>query len=110
MHDNTSPADPIFVFGFSGGSVSWKSERASSSRFFWSRPVTTGFAADREGYGWKGLLMDLQRRPPAIVALQKEEWRSEEFFMQTPALRAWLDAGYVFDYGTAGFSVWRAKN
>jgi hypothetical protein len=30
--------------------------------------------------------------------------------MQTPALRAWLEAGYDFDYGTPGFSVWRAKN
>jgi hypothetical protein len=35
----------IFVFGFSGGSVGFKSERESASRFFWSRPILIEFAA-----------------------------------------------------------------
>ncbi len=93
----TDPVDPVFVFGFSGGSICWKSERRSSSRFFWSRPILIEFAADRPGYGSAGLLRDLQRAPPAVVALQKEEWRSRDFFMNNSSLRTWLEAGYTLD-------------
>lgn len=106
----TGPADSIFVFGFSGGSVCWKSERRSASRFFWSRPILIEFAADRPGYGSAGLLNDLRRESPAVVALQKEEWRSRDFFMNNEGLRHWLEAGYVLDHETAMFSVWRRKS
>ena len=105
----TSPADPIFVFGFSGGSVCWKSERMSASRFFWSRPVLIEFAADRPGYGSAGLLDDLRRNSPAVVALQNEEWRSRDFFMNNEPLRDWLQSGYRIDHETPMFSVWRRK-
>jgi hypothetical protein len=109
VRQSTTPADPIFVFGFSGGSVCWKSERVSASRFFWSRPVIIEFAVDQPGYGSAGLLSDLRRRPPALVALQKEEWRSQAFFMGNAALRAWLESGYVLDRDTPMFAVWRRK-
>jgi hypothetical protein len=109
VRETTEPGDSIFVFGFSGGSVCWKSERVSSSRFYWSRPVIIGFAADRPGYGPAGLLADLQRRPPVIVALQKEEWRSHDFFMNHEPLRRWLEFGYVIDRETPMFSVWRRR-
>ncbi len=105
----TEPTDPIFIFGFSGGSVCWKSERVSSSRFFWSRPILIEFAADRPGYGPAGLLTDLRRRPPAIVALQHEEWHSRDAFMANEGLRTWLESGYVSDRETPMFSVWRRK-
>jgi hypothetical protein len=107
IRETTAPTDPILVFGFSGGSVSWKAERVSSSRFFWSRPVIIEFAADRPGYGSGGLLKDLQRRPPAVVALQKEEWRSYDFFMNNEPLRNWLQSEYRIDHETPMFSVWR---
>ncbi len=106
----TDPVDPVFVFGFSGGSICWKSERRSSSRFFWSRPILIEFAADRPGYGSAGLLRDLQRAPPAVVALQKEEWRSRDFFMNNSSLRTWLEAGYTLDNETPMFSVWRRRS
>jgi hypothetical protein len=106
---NTTPADPVFVFGFSGGSVGWGSHRASPSRFFWSRPVMTEFAADHPGYGSAGLLADLTRHPPAVVALQKEEWHSYDFFMRNEGLRGWLQAGYIADHETPMFSVWRRR-
>jgi hypothetical protein len=109
VRNTTHPTDFVFVFGFSGGSVGWGSERASSSRFFWSRPVIIEFASDRPGYGSRGLLADLIRRPPAIVALQKEEWRSYDFFMNNDGLRHWLEAGYLVDQETRMFSVWRRK-
>ncbi len=32
------------------------------------------FAAGRPGYGSRGLLADLQRERPAVVALQKQDW------------------------------------
>jgi hypothetical protein len=107
IQQSTTPDDRILVFGFSGGSVSWMSHRASSSRFFWSMPVIREFAAEEPGYGSAGLLEELHRRPPAIVALQHEEWRSSEFFMNHPQLRAWLEAGYRLDHETPMFSVWR---
>jgi hypothetical protein len=109
IRERTSADEPIFVFGFSGGSVCWKSERVSSSRFYWSRPVFIEFAAGVPGYGSMGLLADLQQRPPAIVALQNEEWRSKDFFMNNAALRSWLEAGYALDRETSMFSVWRRK-
>jgi hypothetical protein len=107
VRDTTASSDPILVFGFSGGSVCWKSGRQSASRFYWSRPVLIEFAADQPGYGSAGLLEDLQRRPPAIVALQKEEWRSYDFFMSNDRLRSWLQSGYRIERETPMFSVWR---
>jgi hypothetical protein len=107
--DTTSASDPIFVFGFSGGSVCWKSERVSASRFFWSRPVLIEFAADRPGYGSAGMLEELQRRPPVVLALQNEEWRSRDFFMKNDRLRTWLESGYSLTHETPMFSVWRRK-
>ena len=106
----TGPADPVFVFGFSGGSVCWKSERVSASRFFWSYPVIIEFAAGRPGYGSAGLLDDLRRRSPVVVALQKEQWQSERFFLRRDALRTWLETGYVLDHETPMFAVWRRKS
>jgi hypothetical protein len=109
VRETTAGTEPIFVFGFSGGSVGWKSERRSSSRFFWSRPVLIEFAAEYPGYGSVGLLEDLTLRPPVIVALQKDEWTSREFFMRTDRLESWLLAGYDHQYETPMFSVWRRK-
>jgi len=109
VRDTTAAADPVFVFGFSGGSVCWKSERASSSRFFWSRPVIIEFASERPGYGSTGLMEDLLRRPPSVVALQKEEWRSHDSFMSNDRLRSWLLSEYVKERETPMFSVWRQK-
>jgi hypothetical protein len=103
---NTRTDEPIYIFGFSGGSVCWKSGRLSASRFYWSRPVFIDFAAEDPGYGAAGLLADLQQRPPALVALQKEEWRSEEHFMNDERLRNWLVASYALEYETPMFSVW----
>ena len=104
---NTSPSEPVFVFGFSGGSVGWKSQRVSSSRFYWSRPVLIEFESGRRGYGSAGLLEDLRQRPPALVALQRDEWKSESFFLGNAALGPWLRANYTLDHETPMFSVWR---
>lgn len=109
VREATAPADRIFVFGFSGGSVSWKSERASASRFYWSRPVIVEFVAEHPGYGTTGLLADLERGRPSIVALQNDEWRSRDFFLATEHLRRWLESGYVMDRETPMFSVWRRR-
>jgi hypothetical protein len=116
--DSTGTEQPIYVFGFASGAVLAGSGRESASRFFWSRPVVLEFAAERAGYGSAGLLADLQRKPPALVALQKHDWGlaeastpdSIQFFMNHPALRAWLEAGYALDYEDAAFAVWRRRN
>jgi hypothetical protein len=110
LREHTRETDPVFVFGFSGGSVGWKSDRVSPSRFFWSRPVLIEFAAGEPGYGSAGLLADLERHPPVVVALQKEQWESAAYFMRQPRLRSWLEGGYVLDRETPMFVVWRRKS
>jgi len=109
LRETTQPADRVFVFGFSGGSVGWKADRQSASRFFWSRPVLIEFAANEPGYGSVGLLADLHRQPPVLVALQKEQWLSATYFLNNAPLRAWLESGYVLDRETPMFSVLRRK-
>jgi hypothetical protein len=109
LRETTRPADPVLVFGFSGGSVCWKSARTSATRFFWSRPVLIEFAADQPGYGSAGLLNELTRKPPVVVALQKEQWESQKFFMSHASLRGWLESRYTLDHDTPMFAVWRRK-
>jgi hypothetical protein len=108
---STASSDRILVFGLAA-SVYVNSGRESASRFFWSRPVVVEFARDRPGYGSAGLLDDLRRSAPALVALQKhwDDPAPEEFFLHTPALRQWLDAGYVLENESAEFSIWRRRN
>jgi hypothetical protein len=118
VRDRTRATDSIYVFGFASGGVHVKSGRPSASRFFWSRPVVLEFEGGRPRYGSAGLLADLQRAQPAIVALQKRDWGlaeanvkdSFEFFVSTPALSTWLTSGYVPDYEDPAFSVWRRRN
>ena len=118
VRELTGPSDRAFVFGFAGGGVLVKSDRQSASRFFWSRPVVLEFEAGRPGYGSAGLLADLTRVPPSVVALQKHDWGlaetttpdSIQFFMNQPQLRGWLEAGYAMDYEDAAFAVWRRKS
>lgn len=110
----TKADDRILVFGFAPA-VYLESHRLSASRFLWSRPVILEFASDREGYGSRGLLADLTRSRPAVVALQKQDWgpmdpNSEAFFLGHPALHAWLSAGYELDRDTPLFSIWRRRS
>jgi hypothetical protein len=110
VRDTTSPDDRIFVFGFSGGSICWKSGRVSASRFFWSRPILIEFGVGRPGYGSAGLLADLQSQAPVVVALQREQWGSQSFFMNNAALRAWLEANYILERDSPMFAVWRRRS
>jgi hypothetical protein len=124
MRETTPAAESVYVFGFSSGAAYVKSDRRSSSRFFWSRPVVIEFARDVPGYGSAGLLADLRRDPPSIVALQKHDWGilaerqegaqveqdSAAFFLHTAPLRDWLETGYKLEQDTPEFSVWRRRS
>jgi len=106
----TQEGDRIYIFGFTCAAYV-RADRASASRFFWSRPVIAGFEADRPGYGVAGLLGELQRNAPALVALQRKDWApdvtdSAEFFMRTQPLAGWLQANYVRTDGPEAFDVW----
>jgi hypothetical protein len=110
IRGRTQPEDTIYVFGFTCA-VYVDTDRESASRFFWSRPVIAGFNAGGPGYGADGLLADLQRRAPAIVALQRKDWApdvadSADFFMSTPELAGWLRAHYEHSGGPEEFDVW----
>jgi hypothetical protein len=114
MRSHSAPPDPVYVFGFSGGAYVG-ADRTSASRFFWSRPVIVGFNADRPGYGVSGLLDDLRRTPPVIVALQRRDWSpdvddSAHFFMATPPLADWLRGSYDHVNGPEGFDVWMRRD
>jgi hypothetical protein len=109
----TRPDDRVYVFGFAPA-VYLDSGRLSPSRFFWSRPVVIEFASDHASYGSAGVLRDLTAAPPAIVALQKQDWapgdpNSMTFFLDTPRLGNWLLANYVVEQDTPFFQVWRRR-
>ena len=94
-----SPTDRVYVFGFTCAAYV-DAERASASRFFWSRPVIVGFNDGRPGYGVEGLLADLNVNRPAVVALQQRDWApdvddSAAFFMTTPRSPAGCAPHYV---------------
>ena len=110
VRGRTQPLDRIYVFGFTCAAYV-DANRASASRFFWSRPVIVNFKAGTSGYGVDGLLADLNQRSPALIALQRRDWApdvtdSAEFFMSTPALASWLRSNYVPASGPAAFDVW----
>lgn len=117
INELSAAEDRAYVFGFAGGGVLVQARRQSASRFFWSRPVVLEFESQRPGYGSAGLLADLNRNTPTVVALQKHDWGlaelttpdSADFFMNQPQLRNWLEGGYTFDYEDAAFVVWRRK-
>jgi len=113
MQSHSTPVDTVYVFGFSSAAYV-RAGRASASRFFWSRPVIVGFNEGRPGYGVAGLLEDLRRSNPAIVALQQRDWYpdvddSAHFFMTTAALATWLRDSYQPSTGPEGFDIWMKK-
>lgn len=112
VSETTQSDDSILIFGFSAG-VYLEADRRSASRFYWSRPVAVGFEQDRAGFGSSGLLADLERDPPALIALQRHWGAGDpdpiDFFLGDPMLRGWLEAGYVPDREMPEFSVWRRR-
>lgn len=111
VRELTRPGDRIFVFGLAAN-VYLDADRPSASRFFWSWPIMVEFAQDEPGYGSPGLLRDLRRSGPAVVALQKH-WGDPgpmQFFMNTPALRSWLEEDYELDAEAGEFVVWRRRS
>jgi len=111
VRETTGPNDTILVFGLAAN-VYVNAPRESASRFFWSRPVVVEFGRGLPGYGSEGLLGDLQRTRPALVALQKH-WGDDppfEFFMNNQLLRAWLETGYQIESDADEFVVWRRRS
>ena len=110
LRTHSADSDRVYVFGFSC-SAYVDAGRASASRFFWSRPVIVGFNANRPGYGAAGVLDELTRHNPAVVALQRKDWApdvadSAEYFMATPILAGWLESHYTRADGPEAFDVW----
>lgn len=87
------------VLGFSPGALV-RANRASATRFFWSRPLVVAFGEGWPGYGVPGLLDELRRHRPALVVLQRRDWDpdtidSATWFMGRPSLVRWLNDGYA---------------
>jgi hypothetical protein len=114
LRDRTSPDDRVLVLGFSPGALV-QSHRRSASRFFWSRPLLVGFNDGHNGYGDEGLLAELRRHRPAVVALQQRDWPVEgidsaTWFSRHLRLDAWLSDGYRLERDTGTFFVWSRKD
>jgi hypothetical protein len=114
LRAHSAPTDRVYVFGFTCAAYV-EADRASASRFFWSRPVIVGFNAGTPGYGTEGLLSDLNLNRPAVIALQRRDWSpdvddSAAFFMRTPGLAGWLRGYYVPAGGPDGFDIWLRRD
>ena len=114
LRAETAPTDRVLVLGFSAGALV-RADRQSASRFFWSRPLLVGFNDGTPGYGAAGLLAELTKWRPTMVALQQRDWPVEgvdsaTWFSRQPALQAWLTDGYrqVADTGT--YFIWRRRD
>lgn len=108
LASRTSPADRVLVYGFAPGAYVY-AQRRSASRFFWSAPVADGFNAGKRGYGPEGLLDDLARRHPAVVAIQTDPSDIAASFWREPPLTAWLQANYERAPAVDVFDVWIAR-
>jgi MFS family permease len=110
----TAPLDRVLVLGFSPGALV-RADRQSASRFFWSRPLLVGFNEGKPGYGVSGLLDELRKWRPAIVALQQRDWPAEgvdsaTWFTHQPPLYAWLTEGYRQEADTGTYYVWKRRD
>ncbi len=112
LEQRTTADDRIYVFGFSPG-VYVRAQRASASRFFWSRPIIVGFNAGSPTYGASGLLDELRAPEPVYVVLQIHDWApppgdSATFFLSDPLLGSWLRGRYqrVADFTHEDYDVW----
>jgi hypothetical protein len=113
LASHSAPADTVFVCGFAQGALV-QSHRRSASRFFWSRPLVVGFNEGRPRYGAAGLLDELRRARPAVVALQVNDWQMEGldsagYFMSRPGLAGWLRSGYVREPDLDNFQIWSRR-
>ena len=106
------PADQrVLLFGFSPGALV-QSQRASATRFFWSRPVIVGFNEGKPGYGVSGLLEELDRHKPIEVILQQHDWDpdgpdSSTYFLGQPRLAEWLRTHYEPSGELGNFLLYR---
>jgi hypothetical protein len=114
LRSHTDPDDRVLVFGFSGAAYA-KAERASASRFFWSRPVIVEFNRGRPGYGPEGLLAELERTRPSCVVLQRRDWDpdtvdSATYFHRNAMLEGWLRAHYRPADPIGNYEIWLHTN
>ena len=110
---HTHPADRVLVFGFSPAALV-DAHRVSASRFFWSRPVIVGFREGEPGYGATGLLQELERTRPSVVVLQRHDWDPDgpdswTYFVNQPALAAWLQRDYAPAGDLGNFALWKRR-
>jgi hypothetical protein len=113
VRTHAGPEDRVLVFGFSQGALV-QAERRSATRFFWSRPLIVGFNEGRPGYGAAGLLDELLRTAPVVVALQASDWQFEGtdsagYFLGHEVLSAWLRDGYERQTDLHAFQIWLRK-
>jgi hypothetical protein len=110
LRAHSAEGETVYIFGFSAGAYV-KADRVSASRFFWSRPVIAGFNEGVPGYGASGVLADLTRATPRVIALQQVDWlrdvdNSSHFFTTHPQLGPWLREHYTPAPGPEGFDIW----
>jgi hypothetical protein len=114
LRQHVPPNERVLLLGFSSGALV-QANRASATRFFWSRPLIVGFGEGWPGYGVRGLLDELVRHRPASVALQRHDWDpdtidSASWFMSKPDLVAWLEARYEPAGELGNYLLWKRRS
>ena len=76
-----------------------------------TQTVIVGFQADQPGYGAAGVLDDLRRERPGVIALQRHDWDpdgpdSATYFMSQKHLRDWLEREYRYAGELRYYALW----
>lgn len=109
----TVPGQTVYIFGFSPAAYVY-SGRRSASRFFWSMPLVIGYKSGEAGYGPEGLLQQVERSQPSIVAVQRDDAGANErdsytWFMNEPQLVAWLTKRYRRVESWPRYDIWERR-
>lgn len=107
----TSPGDPIFVWGFEPG-VYFLAERPNASRFLYDYPLMPLFANHHEGHV-DDLMADLTARPPVRILIvdrdqnDLEERTSWEQLAALDVLRTFVEGRYQVAWTRGDFTCLR---
>ena len=98
LREMTQPGDAVYVYGFSPAAYVYSGRRCAS-RMFYPAPVVSAFGRDRPAYGPAGLLTDLTRSQPVVIALQRSDagpggTDSRAWWLAQPTLAGWLRDRY----------------
>ncbi len=110
LEENTTPDQPIFVWGFRP-ILAWLANRRMPTRFCFRYPLTRA----NDPRWWNEFLGDLDRSPPEFFVVVLEDRgryhpeTSKDALEHNGALSRFLHERYVHDRTMTDFEIWRKK-